>query len=264
MVPSCMDGLHVSIFSQTLRTYAWRQLDFVTYKCQALTMRRNYQEAKDESNEARGGCLKEEEKVLEGMLESSFHADYEQTGGMYPRIDQFGDAGIMDAFGAKNVCAKRTGRFCRYFNEPLVSGGSPQGLGAARGAQQDWLLLGDGLRPLLPHRASGRSSRSVARSPSSGRRMAADAFASRAVPFLPGFTLACVIRKSETRRMKLSEVAGKKKRKFLRGCWPVWRMSDLSPVHMLMRRLRDAQHRVRSSWEDFITGAWTEEEEEVF
>jgi len=50
--------------------------------------------------------------------------DHHQTGGMYLRINQFGDTCTVDASVAKFARAKRTWRSGHYFYEPLVSGGN--------------------------------------------------------------------------------------------------------------------------------------------
>merc|ERR1712045_176089 len=54
--------------------------------------------------------------------------DHEQTGGMYLRINQFGDTCTVDASVAKYARAKRTWRSGHYFYEPLVSGGNLLGV----------------------------------------------------------------------------------------------------------------------------------------
>merc|ERR1712151_909412 len=54
--------------------------------------------------------------------------DHEKTGGMYLRINQFGDTCTVDASVAKYARAKRTWRSGHYFYEPLVSGGNLLGV----------------------------------------------------------------------------------------------------------------------------------------
>merc|ERR1712086_1057796 len=54
--------------------------------------------------------------------------DHEKTGGMYLRINQFGDQCTVDASVAKYARAKRTWRSGHYFYEPLVSGGNLMGV----------------------------------------------------------------------------------------------------------------------------------------
>merc|ERR1712241_1505589 len=54
--------------------------------------------------------------------------DHEKTGGMYLRINQFGDTCTVDASVAKYARAKRTWKSGRYFYEPLVSGGNLLGV----------------------------------------------------------------------------------------------------------------------------------------
>merc|ERR1712014_489641 len=54
--------------------------------------------------------------------------DHEQTGGMFLRINQFGDTCTVDASVAKYARAKRTWRSGHYFYEPLVSGGNLLGV----------------------------------------------------------------------------------------------------------------------------------------
>merc|ERR1712194_36306 len=54
--------------------------------------------------------------------------DHEKTGGMYLRINQFGDQCTVDASVAKYARAKRTWRSGHYFYEPLVSGGNLLGV----------------------------------------------------------------------------------------------------------------------------------------
>merc|ERR1711933_414977 len=54
--------------------------------------------------------------------------DHEKTGGMYLRINQFGDQCTVDASIAKYARAKRTWRSGHYFYEPLVSGSNLLGV----------------------------------------------------------------------------------------------------------------------------------------
>jgi len=54
--------------------------------------------------------------------------DHHQTGGMYLRINQFGDVCTVDASVAKFARAKRTWKSGHYFYEPLVSGGNLLGV----------------------------------------------------------------------------------------------------------------------------------------
>jgi len=74
------------------------------------------------------------EAIKTGMLGESeakkimADTDHEQTGGMYLRINQFGDTCTVDASVAKYARAKRTWRSGHYFYEPLVSGGNLLGV----------------------------------------------------------------------------------------------------------------------------------------
>merc|ERR1719220_1006181 len=74
------------------------------------------------------------EAIKSGMLGAAeakkIQADteHEQTGGMYLRINQFGDTCTVDASVAKYARAKRTWRSGHYFYEPLVSGGNLLGV----------------------------------------------------------------------------------------------------------------------------------------
>merc|ERR1711963_1272807 len=54
--------------------------------------------------------------------------DHHQTGGMYLRINQFGETCTVDASVAKFARAKRTWKSGHYFYEPLVSGGNLLGV----------------------------------------------------------------------------------------------------------------------------------------
>jgi len=74
------------------------------------------------------------ESIKAGMLgEAEAHkimadTDHEKTGGMFLRINQFGDQCTVDASVAKYARAKRTWRSGHYFYEPLVSGGNLLGV----------------------------------------------------------------------------------------------------------------------------------------
>merc|ERR1712127_266226 len=74
------------------------------------------------------------EAIKSGMLGASeakkimADTDHEKTGGMYLRINQFGDQCTVDASVAKYARAKRTWRSGHYFYEPLVSGGNLLGV----------------------------------------------------------------------------------------------------------------------------------------
>merc|ERR1712038_1471482 len=74
------------------------------------------------------------EAIKTGMLGESeakkiqADTDHEKTGGMYLRINQFGDTCTVDASVAKYARAKRTWRSGHYFYEPLVSGGNLLGV----------------------------------------------------------------------------------------------------------------------------------------
>merc|ERR1712214_199136 len=74
------------------------------------------------------------EAIKSGMLGASeskkilSDTDHEKTGGMYLRINQFGDQCTVDASIAKYARAKRTWRSGHYFYEPLVSGGNLLGV----------------------------------------------------------------------------------------------------------------------------------------
>jgi len=74
------------------------------------------------------------EAIKSGMLGAAeankiqADTDHEQTGGMYLRINQFGDQCTVDASIAKYARAKRTWRSGHYFYEPLVSGGNLLGV----------------------------------------------------------------------------------------------------------------------------------------
>jgi muconolactone delta-isomerase len=74
------------------------------------------------------------EAIKSGMLgQAEAHkimadTDHEKTGGMYLRINQFGDQCTVDASVAKYARAKRTWRSGHYFYEPLVSGGNLLGV----------------------------------------------------------------------------------------------------------------------------------------
>merc|ERR1712241_1156079 len=63
-----------------------------------------------------------------GPLPWPADTDHEKTGGMYLRINQFGDTCTVDASVAKYARAKRTWRSGHYFYEPLVSGGNLLGV----------------------------------------------------------------------------------------------------------------------------------------
>merc|ERR1712127_201358 len=74
------------------------------------------------------------EAIKSGMLGAAeahkimADTDHEKTGGMYLRINQFGDQCTVDASVAKYARAKRTWRSGHYFYEPLVSGGNLLGV----------------------------------------------------------------------------------------------------------------------------------------
>jgi hypothetical protein len=74
------------------------------------------------------------ESIKAGMLGAAeankiqADTDHEKTGGMYLRINQFGDTCTVDASVAKYARAKRTWRSGHYFYEPLVSGGNLLGV----------------------------------------------------------------------------------------------------------------------------------------
>jgi hypothetical protein len=74
------------------------------------------------------------EAVKSGMLGAAeskkilADTDHEKTGGMYLRINQFGNQCTVDASIAKYARAKRTWRSGHYFYEPLVSGGNLMGV----------------------------------------------------------------------------------------------------------------------------------------
>merc|ERR1739844_261117 len=74
------------------------------------------------------------EAIKSGMLGASeakkimADTDHEKTGGMYLRINQFGDQCTVDASIAKYARAKRTWKSGHYFYEPLVSGGNLLGV----------------------------------------------------------------------------------------------------------------------------------------
>nr|AAV35378.1 luciferase [Alexandrium tamarense] len=74
------------------------------------------------------------EAIKSGMLgQAEAHkimadTDHQKTGGMYLRINQFGDQCTVDASVAKYARAKRTWRSGHYFYEPLVSGGNLLGV----------------------------------------------------------------------------------------------------------------------------------------
>jgi len=74
------------------------------------------------------------ESIKAGMLGAAeahkimADTDHEQTGGMYLRINQFGEQCTVDASVAKYARAKRTWRSGHYFYEPLVSGGNLLGV----------------------------------------------------------------------------------------------------------------------------------------
>merc|ERR1712032_895535 len=74
------------------------------------------------------------EAVKSGMLGAAeskkilADTDHEKTGGMYLRINQFGNQCTVDASIAKYARAKRTWRSGHYFYEPLVSGGNLLGV----------------------------------------------------------------------------------------------------------------------------------------
>nr|AAL40676.1 luciferase [Pyrocystis lunula] len=74
------------------------------------------------------------EAIKSGMLGAAeankiaADTDHEQTGGMFLRINQFGDQCTVDASVAKYARAKRTWRSGHYFYEPLVSGGNLLGV----------------------------------------------------------------------------------------------------------------------------------------
>merc|ERR1712127_308778 len=74
------------------------------------------------------------EAIKSGMLGAAeankiqADTDHEQTGGMYLRINQFGEQCTVDASVAKYARAKRTWRSGHYFYEPLVSGGNLMGV----------------------------------------------------------------------------------------------------------------------------------------
>merc|ERR1711963_1090008 len=74
------------------------------------------------------------EAIKSGMLGAAeankiqADTDHEQTGGMYLRINHFGDQCTVDASIAKYARAKRTWRSGHYFYEPLVSGGNLLGV----------------------------------------------------------------------------------------------------------------------------------------
>merc|ERR1712242_315824 len=74
------------------------------------------------------------EAIKSGMLgQAEAHkiqadTDHEKTGGMFLRINQFGDTCTVDASVAKYARAKRTWRSGHYFYEPLVSGGNLLGV----------------------------------------------------------------------------------------------------------------------------------------
>merc|ERR1719499_1976854 len=74
------------------------------------------------------------EAIKSGMLGAAeankitADTDHEQTGGMFLRINQFGEQCTVDASVAKYARAKRTWRSGHYFYEPLVSGGNLLGV----------------------------------------------------------------------------------------------------------------------------------------
>merc|ERR1711884_857164 len=74
------------------------------------------------------------EAIKSGMLGAAeankimADTDHEKTGGMFLRINQFGDQCTVDASVAKYARAKRTWRSGHYFYEPLVSGGNLLGV----------------------------------------------------------------------------------------------------------------------------------------
>merc|ERR1712242_37901 len=74
------------------------------------------------------------ESIKAGMLgEAEAHkimadTDHEKTGGMFLRINQFGEQCTVDASVAKYARAKRTWRSGHYFYEPLGSGGNLLGV----------------------------------------------------------------------------------------------------------------------------------------
>merc|ERR1711963_973077 len=74
------------------------------------------------------------EAIKSGMLGASeankiqADTDHEQTGGMFLRINQFGDTCTVDASVAKFARAKLPWRSGHYFYEPLVSGGNLLGV----------------------------------------------------------------------------------------------------------------------------------------
>nr|O77206.1 RecName: Full=Dinoflagellate luciferase [Lingulodinium polyedra]AAC36472.1 luciferase [Lingulodinium polyedra] len=74
------------------------------------------------------------EAIKSGMLGAAeankivADTDHHQTGGMYLRINQFGDVCTVDASVAKFARAKRTWKSGHYFYEPLVSGGNLLGV----------------------------------------------------------------------------------------------------------------------------------------
>ena len=83
------------------------------------------------------GGLKEfiKEAIKSGMLGAAeakkimADTDHVKTGGMYLRINQFGQQCTVDACIAKYARAKLTWRPGHYFYEPLVSGGNLLGVG---------------------------------------------------------------------------------------------------------------------------------------